>query len=53
MFNFIFSSVQAYNQVGLLLGALFCLGLGGLILGNDPYWRLHAFRASGVIIKKT
>jgi hypothetical protein len=50
MFNFIFSSVQAYNQVGLFLGALFCLGLGGLILGNDLYWRLHALRASGVII---
>lgn len=50
MFNFIFSGVQAYNQVGLFIGALICLGLGGLVLGNDLYWRLHALRAPGVII---
>ena len=50
MLNFIFSSMQAYNQVGLFIGALICLGLGGLVLGNDLYWRLHALRAPGVII---
>jgi hypothetical protein len=28
-------------------------GLGGLILGNSLYWRVHALRASGVIIGVT
>jgi len=27
-----------------------CLGLGGLILGNSLYWRIHALRASGTIV---
>jgi hypothetical protein len=53
MFNFIFSSIQAYTQIGLFLGALVCVGLGGLILGNSLYWRVHALRASGVIIGVT
>jgi hypothetical protein len=53
MFNFIFSSIQAYTQIGLFLGALVCVGLGGLILGNSLYWRAHALRASGVIIGVT
>jgi len=35
MFNLIFSSIQAYTQIGLFLGALVCVGLGGLILGNS------------------
>jgi len=42
--------VQAYQQVGMLIGALVCLGLGGLVLGNCLYWRIHALRASGTII---
>jgi hypothetical protein len=53
IFNFIFSSRQAYTQIGLFLGALVCVGLGGLILGNSLYWRVHALRASGVIIGVT
>src|SRR5882757_919129 len=47
MFNFIFSSIQAYTQIGLFLGALVCVGLGGLILGNSLYWRVHALRGVG------
>jgi Protein of unknown function (DUF3592) len=50
MFNLFFEGAQAYNQIGLLIGAVVCLGLGGLILGNALYWRLHAYRASGTII---
>jgi uncharacterized protein DUF3592 len=50
VFDFFISSANAYNQVGLFLGAAFCLGLGGLLLGNALYWRLHAHRASGTII---
>jgi hypothetical protein len=48
--DFLFGSIQAYNQVGLFIGALLCLGLGGLILGNSLYWRLHALRAPGTIV---
>src|SRR5690348_6187044 len=48
--DFISSGIQAYNQVGMFLGALMCLGLGGLILGSSLYWRFHALRATGTII---
>src|SRR5258708_25226215 len=47
MFNLIFSSIQAYTQIGLFLGALVCVGLGGLILGNSLYWRGDPPRARG------
>ena len=50
MFSFIVESIQAYNQVGLFIGALVCLGVGGLILGNSLYWRVHALRATGTVI---
>ena len=50
MFTYLFEGIQAFNQVGLFIGALFCLGLGGLILGNSLYWRLHALRVTGTVI---
>jgi hypothetical protein len=50
VFEFFISAGQAYNQVGMFIGAIVCLGLGGLILGNSLYWRIHALRASGTII---
>jgi hypothetical protein len=50
MLNFIFESIQAYNQVGFFIGALIFLGFGGFILGDAFYWRIHALRASGTII---
>ena len=49
MFDFLLSATQAYNQVGTFAAALFCLCIGGLLLGNSLYWRIHAFRASGKI----
>jgi hypothetical protein len=53
MFNLIFESIQAYTQVGMFIGALMCLGLGGLILGNSLYWRIHALHVSGTVIGVT
>jgi uncharacterized protein DUF3592 len=50
VFSFIVESVQAYNQVGFFIGALVCLGVGGLIFGNALYWRVHAVRATGTVI---
>jgi len=50
MFHLIVDSMQAYNQVGMFFAALFCLGIGGLVLGNALYWRVHALRATGSII---
>src|SRR6266481_9094705 len=50
MFDFIADGIQAYNQAGLFLGALVCFGLGGLILANSLYWRVHALRATGTVI---
>jgi hypothetical protein len=50
VFDFFVGATQAYNQVGMFIGAFVCLGLGGLLLGNSLYWRIHALRASGTII---
>ena len=50
MFDLIFSGIRAYQQVGMFLGALMCLGLAGLILGDSIYWRMHARRVSGTIL---
>jgi hypothetical protein len=50
MFNFISAILQAYNQAGLFVGALICLGIGGFFLGDAFYWRVHALRASGTIV---
>src|SRR5215471_9741693 len=50
MFDLIFAGIQAYTQIGFFLGALVCLGLGGLLLGNSLYWRMHAVRVAGTII---
>jgi hypothetical protein len=50
MFDLIASGIQAYNQILMFIAALVFLGIGGLMLGNDLYWRVHARRASGAII---
>ena len=50
MWDLIFGSAQAYEQVGLFIGALLCLGLGALVLGNSIAWRVHSLRATGTII---
>ena len=50
MFNLIVSGIQAYNQIGMFVGAVICLGIGGLLLGSSLYWRVHAIRAAATII---
>jgi Protein of unknown function (DUF3592) len=50
MFGYFVDGPAGLQQVGLFIGALACLGLGGLILGNSLYWRLHAPRVSGTIM---
>ena len=50
MLQFIFDSVQAFNQIGLFIGALICLGLAGLMLGSALNWRLHGVRVTGTVI---
>jgi uncharacterized protein DUF3592 len=50
VFDLFVSGIQAYNQVVMFVAALICLGIGGLILGNSLYWRVHALRASGTVI---
>jgi len=40
----------ALNQVGMLLGAGFFLGLGTLLCGNRLYWRLRAKAVKGTVI---
>jgi hypothetical protein len=50
VFEFFVGAIQAYEQVGMFIGAIVCLGLGGLILGNSLYWHLHALRARGTVI---
>ena len=41
MFNIISQIIQAYNQVGLFIGAFIFLGIGGFLLGDAFYWRVH------------
>jgi hypothetical protein len=41
---------MAYEQVGMLFGALFCFGLGGLLLGYSLYSRIRGERVTGTII---
>jgi len=50
MFNFIFQATQAYYQVGFFIGAVVCLGLGGLLLSSSLYWRIHAIRVTGTVV---
>jgi hypothetical protein len=50
VFDFLLSVGQADAQIGMFIGAIICLGLCGLILGNSLYWRIHALRVSGTII---
>jgi Protein of unknown function (DUF3592) len=50
MFNLIADGLQAYNQIGLFIGALICLAIGCFVLGYSLYERAQAFRAMGTII---
>ncbi len=50
MFDLIVSTLSAMNQVAVFVGALVCWGLGGLLVGNAVYWRLHAVRVQGQVV---
>lgn len=50
MFDMLASGIGAFNQVGFLLGALLCAGLGAALLGNALYWSMHAARVQGEVI---
>src|SRR5690349_32596 len=50
MFDTLIQGMAAFNQVGLFIGGLICLGLGGLLLGSSLYSRLHGLRATGTIV---
>lgn len=50
MFQLIFSALSAMNQLAAFAGGLVCWGLGGLLVGNAIYWRLHAVRVEGEVV---
>ena len=50
MFELIGSTVSAFNQAVVFAGALFCWAVGGFLVGNAIYWRLHAVRVQGQVI---
>ena len=50
MFGLVTTTLSAVNQVGAFFGALVCWGLGGLLVGNAIYWRVHALRVQGEVI---
>lgn len=50
MFDIFFGLTSAFNQIGVLVGALVCGGLGALLVGDAVYWRLHAVRVQGQVI---
>jgi hypothetical protein len=50
MFELVANAMAAWNQVGMLGAAMGCLGLGGLMLGNRLYWRMHGMHVEGEII---
>ena len=50
IFDNSFDAMLAYYQVGLLVGAALCLGLGGLLLGHWLYYRWRGEKVAGCII---
>src|SRR5438105_10259946 len=50
MFDLVFSTLTALNQVATFVGALVFWGLGGLLVGNAIYWRRQAVRVQGEVI---
>ena len=50
MLDLIFGSAQAFQQVGLFVGALMCFGLGALLLGNFAYMQVRGLRVIGTIV---
>jgi len=50
MFQLVFSALSAINQLAVFAGGLCCWGLGGLLVGDAIYWRLHAVRVQGEVV---
>lgn len=50
MFDLIFDGMMAFQSIMLLVGALFCLGLGALLSSDFINWRTNARRVKGKII---
>jgi hypothetical protein len=50
MFDLVFGTFTALNQVATFAGALIFWGLGGLLVGNAIYWRRHAVSVQGEVI---
>ncbi len=50
MLHLVFSALSALNQVVVFAGGLLCWGLGGLLVGDAIYWRVHALRVQGEVI---
>jgi hypothetical protein len=50
MFDLVAGLISALNQIGVLIAALACGGLGALLVGHAVYWRLHAVRVQGQVI---
>ena len=50
VFDILVGLISALNQIGVLIAALVCGGLGALLVGHAIYWRLHAVRVQGQVI---
>ena len=50
MIDFIFDSIQAYNALGFLLGALILMLIGTGCFGYWLYWRIASIRVKGRIV---
>ncbi len=50
MFDFIFSSMTAFQSIMMMCGALICLAIGATLSGDFLNWRLNAKRIKGKII---
>ncbi|HEX3395909.1 MAG TPA: DUF3592 domain-containing protein [Steroidobacteraceae bacterium] len=50
MFELLVSAIAAFNQLGLLIGALICGAIGAGLLGNALFWQIHAVRVQGRLI---
>src|SRR2546429_9458252 len=51
MFDLFADTLSAVNQLAAFMGALACWGLGGWLVGSAVYWRLHAGRGCGEVIR--
>ncbi len=50
MFDLAFDTMSSFQALMLFMGALFCLGLGSLLVGDFVHWRQKARRTKGKIV---